>query len=88
MNKPISIMIQEFNERLAALLNESGLTAVLMRPSIEHLLEAVKAVEKQQLAADREAWTKAQEEAKKEESKPEEPKDVPDAGGEEESDES
>lgn len=61
MQKPITIMKQEFDEALISLVNSAGLPACLMKPSVANLLQVLEQIEASQLRADQEAWRKAQE---------------------------
>ena len=50
--KPITILKHEFDEALVNLVNNCGLPAFIIKPSVANLLNALDQLEKQQLEAD------------------------------------
>jgi len=66
MEKPITVMRQEFTEKLVEVINTSGLPAFIMREVVGGLYKELQRGEEEQLKNDLAAWEKAQEEAKKE----------------------
>lgn len=58
MNKPITLMRQEFIENVADLVNESGLPLILVEPILRDLLEKIQASIRQQTELDKIAYEK------------------------------
>ena len=54
--KPVTIAKHEFDESLVKLVNDCGLPACIIKPSVANLLEALIQLEAQQLQRDTEAW--------------------------------
>lgn len=66
MEKPITVMRQEFTEKLVEVINTSGLPAFIMREVVGGLYKELQRGEEEQLKNDLAAWEKAKEEAEKE----------------------
>lgn len=63
MNKPITILKQEFDQNLVNLINDSGnsgLPACVMKPSVANLLQLLDQLEQRQLEADQQAYAEEQ----------------------------
>lgn len=56
MNKPITIVREEFIEELTNLINNSGLPAFILEPVLRDTYNKVKAVERQQLENDKKRY--------------------------------
>ena len=71
MNKPIIILREEFINKLAADIKESGLPAFIVRPIIDDILTQVREAERDEYRIASEAYSKAMQNA--EEVEPSEP---------------
>lgn len=60
MEKPITIMKNEFDEALVKLVNESGLPAFILKPSVERMLQLLEQLEARQIEQDKKAWEEEQ----------------------------
>ena len=69
--KTVTILKAEFDEALVSLVNNSGLPACVIRPSVRNLLEALERLEKEQLERDLQAYEAEQKESQDTESKEE-----------------
>lgn len=56
MEKPITIVREEFIKSLAELINKSGLRAFIIRPILEDFLREVSRAEMEQLRSDKEKY--------------------------------
>lgn len=56
MNKPITIVREEFIEGLTNLINNSGLPAFILEPVLRDTYNKVKAAERQQLENDKKRY--------------------------------
>lgn len=56
MNKPLTVMRQEFTEALVNLVNESGLPAFIVRNELANVYEKLAEIEQAQLQHDMKAW--------------------------------
>lgn len=56
MNKPITIVREEFIEELTNLINNSGLPAFILEPVLRDTYNKVKAAERQQLENDKKRY--------------------------------
>ena len=65
MNKPITVIYEDFKQGLTNLINNSGLPAFMIEPILQDYLEEVRMVAKQQYQSDKvqyeEALSKEQE---------------------------
>lgn len=62
MQKPITLLKQDFDRNLVELINNSGLPACVMKPSLANLIQLLDQLEQRQLEADQAAWEAAQNE--------------------------
>lgn len=62
MQKPITLLKQDFDRSLVELINNSGLPACIMKPSLANLIQLLDQLEQRQLEADQAAWEAAQNE--------------------------
>ena len=62
MEKPISVIRQEFIETLVNVINSSGLPVFVMREVVGGLYKELQIGERKELEDDKEAWKKSQEE--------------------------
>ena len=67
MQKPTSLLLNEFSEKLDNLVNEylQQIPAFVVRPIVGNALQQIAKIEEQQLKADMEAWEKEQKEGEK-----------------------
>ena len=63
MNKPIIILREEFINKLAADIKESGLPAFIVRPIIDDILTQVREAERDEYRIASEAYSKAMQNA-------------------------
>ena len=56
MNKPITIIYEEFKQQLADLINNSGLPILMIEPILQNYLNEVRAVIKKQYETDKRAY--------------------------------
>ena len=66
MNKPSTIIYEEFKQNLAALINQSGLPAFVIEPVLRDYLNDIKMLAQRQYQADVAEYTKSLEEENKE----------------------
>ena len=66
MNKPSTIIYEEFKQNLANLINTSGLPAFIIEPVLRDYLSEVKAMAQRQYQMDKAEYDKALLEANKE----------------------
>ena len=59
MNKPITIIHEEFKQQLADLINNSGLPAFMVEPILQNYLNEVKVVIKKQYELDKVQYEKS-----------------------------
>lgn len=67
MEKPITVMRQEFTEKLVEVINTSGLPAFIMREVVGGLYKELQRGEEEQLRNDMAAWEQAKKESTKDE---------------------
>lgn len=65
MNKPIIILREEFINKLAADIKESGLPAFIVRPIIDDILTQVRGAERDEYRIASEAYSKAMQDEKR-----------------------
>lgn len=58
MNKPISVVCEEFKQGLAVLINNSGLPAFIVEPVLRNCLNEVKIIADNQFRLDKSAYEK------------------------------
>ena len=63
MNKPSTIIYEEFKQNLANLINTSGLPAFIIEPVLRDYLSEVKAMAQRQYQMDKAEYEKALQEA-------------------------
>lgn len=56
MNKPITIIYEEFKDNLANLINDSSLPACIIEPVLESYLREVKIIAKKQYELDKKQY--------------------------------
>ena len=56
MEKPLTIVVDEFEDALIDLVNNSGIQAFILRPIFERVLATIKQVEKNQLNFDKKMY--------------------------------
>lgn len=61
IQKPLSILRQEFIENLVDTINHSGIPLLMVEPIVADVLTQVRKANEDQLRADREMWAAAQE---------------------------
>lgn len=61
IQKPLSILRQEFIENLVDTINYSGIPLLMVEPIVADVLTQVKRANEDQLKADQEMWAAAQE---------------------------
>lgn len=61
IQKPLSILRQEFIENLVDTINHSGIPLLMVEPIVADVLTQVRRTNEDQLKADREMWAAAQE---------------------------
>ena len=66
MNKPSTIIYEEFKQNLAALINNSGLPAFVIEPVLRDFLNETRTIAQRQYQADVTEYENAMAEAKKE----------------------
>lgn len=64
MNKPSTIIYEEFKQNLANLINTSGLPAFIIEPVLRDYLSEVKAMAQRQYQMDKAEYDKALQETK------------------------
>ncbi len=67
VEKPITLLREEFSERLLSLINESGLPFFVVEDVMKNIIPNVSAAANKQLDIDRQSYLKALEEYKTEE---------------------
>ena len=58
MNKPMLVARKEFSEKLAVLINESGLPLFVVQPILEQMNAYIGTLVEQQYLKEKEAWEK------------------------------
>ena len=58
MNKPITIMYEDFKQELANLINNSGLPAFMIEPVLQNYLNETKIAVKRQYESDKKQYKK------------------------------
>lgn len=61
IQKPLSILRQEFIENLVDTINHSGIPLLMVEPIVADVLTQVRRTNEDRLKADREMWAAAQE---------------------------
>ena len=56
MNKPVSVVKEEFTNKIVLLINESGLPPILMEPVLANCLNQIRAINEAQLKKDKQEW--------------------------------
>lgn len=60
-NKPLSLVVEEFEIALSDLVNNSGLSIIITEPIVAELHRQMVAVRRNQLESDRTQWNKQSE---------------------------
>lgn len=66
MNKPITVVYEDFKQELADLINNSGLPAFVIEPILQSFLEETRVVVKKQYQIDKDLYEKSLKEECKE----------------------
>ena len=60
MNKPITILYNDFSKGLISLIENSGLPAFVVRPIMTEVIDTIKQLEQQEFKRDVNAWNNYQ----------------------------
>jgi hypothetical protein len=69
MNKPFTVVYEDFKQELANLINNSNLPALVIEPILQNYLIEIKNVAKKQYLLDKEKYEESLKEVKKNEKK-------------------
>lgn len=56
MDKPVTIVLHEFKDKIVQTINESGLPAFIIAPVLQQALAEIERIEEQQYIADKKAY--------------------------------
>lgn len=59
MNKPITVMYEDFKQEMVSLINNSGLPAFMIEPVLRDCLDEVRLLAKKQYLTDKEQYENA-----------------------------
>lgn len=56
MDKPVTLVLHEFKDKIVKTINESGLPAFMIAPVLRQALQRIEELEEQQYIADKKAY--------------------------------